>query len=949
MGPGTAAERALQSLLQAHSEKLILCSQRLYAILDDHETFQSLAEEACEILGAHLCVVLWEETGQFVIKGAMSASGGHLLGAAEAERELPLLKELAKVAIGSSSPVAEDHGDREMLVTGIRNQTGEGALIAVSPPDAADGWAVEQRSLLAALASIGGVAISNAQSFAAAKFHAAQKLFQSEKIHERAENLVGLALEMGSSLSLPELVRSLAARASRLLNAKAAAVGLCREAARGALIETVVLNDPRVNDVRDAQRQLGQFLSTYAATRTDSMYTGSTLGLFDAGLRQATDWRHVVIMRLTGVGGDLLGLLCVADPSGELSNENLQLLQALIGHASIALENSRLFSRIAQSNKQWAELFDSISDFLVVHDDDHCIVRVNRPFSEFIGTRPAELIGRPMRELLPNASASHPCPFCATGGESDEFVHPERDRVFLLSTSRTRGAANEGLQIIHVLRDVTDRREAERRYRELFDNVQEGVFFATPDGRFVDVNDAFVRMLGYNSREELLAVDVPGSLYASEEQRDAAHRSRVSGASANKEVTLRRKNGSLIHALENSIAVRDKHGKVIQYRGLVLDITETKNFQAQLQRQRDFNTQILNNTQSLIIVVDTAGLVSYANRRCYDAGHFPEDALVGHRVLDIIAEGDRAAWMRAFDVVLSGRPMSNLELQIMRGEGEAGRFSINMSPMRGDNQMVNSVVIVMTDITEMAAIQSKLMQTEKMAAVGQLVSGVAHEVNNPLTAIMGFADLMLENPALPASVQDDLRVIMQEAQRTKEIVQNLLSFARQMPKQKNAVDLNSVLRKTVSLRAYDFSSHGLTVVESFDEASPAVLGDAHQLQQVFLNILNNAYDAIGETEQRGRIELETRMEADFAEIRFRDNGPGIKNAERIFDPFFTTKDVGKGTGLGLSICYGIIRQHGGEITCSNNQNAPGATFVIRLPLIKSTGLELGRFMEAARG
>jgi two-component system, NtrC family, sensor kinase len=185
-------------------------------------------------------------------------------------------------------------------------------------------------------------------------------------------------------------------------------------------------------------------------------------------------------------------------------------------------------------------------------------------------------------------------------------------------------------------------------------------------------------------------------------------------------------------------------------------------------------------------------------------------------------------------------------------------------------------------------------------------------------------------------------VIMQEAQRTKEIVQNLLSFSRQMPKQRHAVDLNAVLRRTVALRSYDFSSHGVTVIERLAEGLPEVLGDAHQLQQVFLNILNNAYDAVCESERRGQIELSTRCDGNIAEVLFTDNGPGIRNPERIFDPFFTTKEVGKGTGLGLSICYGIVRQHGGEILCYNNAAAPGATFVIKLPAIQTRPLELAR-------
>src|SRR5262245_5221637 len=195
-------------------------------------------------------------------------------------------------------------------------------------------------------------------------------------------------------------------------------------------------------------------------------------------------------------------------------------------------------------------------------------------------------------------------------------------------------------------------------------------------------------MLGYSSREEMLAIDIGKQFYASAEMREAAQKMRSMGPASNKEVLLRRKNGSIIYALENSIAVHDAAGKVIQFRGLVLDITETKNFQTQLQRQRDFNTQILNNTQSLIMVVDTAGLVSYANQRCYEAGGFTEDVLVGHRILDIVADSDRKHWMEAFDTVLQGRPVSNLEVQLIRGNKELGRFSVNLSPMRGDQQSV---------------------------------------------------------------------------------------------------------------------------------------------------------------------------------------------------------------------------------------------------------------------
>ena len=163
---------------------------------------------------------------------------------------------------------------------------------------------------------------------------------------------------------------------------------------------------------------------------------------------------------------------------------------------------------------------------------------------------------------------------------------------------------------------------------------------------------------------------------------------------------------------------------------------------------------------------------------------YEQKQLLGRPLEDLVAPARRAILTRPSSATLAGRQVDNLELQILRGDGRIGHFSVNLSPMRDEQSHVSSLVVVMTDVTDAASLQSKLMHAEKMAAVGQLVSGVAHEVNNPLTAILGFADLLMENPELPESARKDMRVILQEAQRTKQIVQNLLSFARQMPPQK---------------------------------------------------------------------------------------------------------------------------------------------------------------------
>jgi PAS domain S-box-containing protein len=779
---------------------------------------------------------------------------------------------------------------------------------------------------------------------AAMALESARNLQLSDHHKKRAEDLMEMALDLGSVLRLPEFVKNFTERVAGSIGAKSAILAL----AQGISVESVGFFGDKPE--RDLLRRLNHALSEFGAHHPDIKITGSGAQMLGHELISALGWQNVTLVRLEGADADLLGVLALADVTQELLPTDLNLLQALIVHGSVALENSRLFTRIAQSSRQWLEIFDSISDFIVVHDERHQVLKVNRSLAEFIGVRPAELIGLSMRALTPVTSDSpDPCPFCRDRDASDEYLHPVLERSYLVSTSRMTGALDEGLQTVHVLKDITDRREAERRYRELFDNVQEGVFFSSPEGHFIEVNDALVRMLGYQNREEVLKLGLNTQVYVSAEQRDEIlRRLEEEGSVRNFEITLRRCDGSIIHALENAFVVRDGQDRILQYRGVLLDITEVKNFQAQLQRERDFSSKILNNTQTMIMVADTAGLISYANRRCYESGNFQQHELVGHRLDGIISPTHQQAFREGFETALHGMQVDNLELMIMRGNGSQGKFSINLSPMRDEASDVNSVVVLMTDITDASMIQAKLMHTEKMAAVGQLVSGVAHEVNNPLTAIMGFSDLLMENPEVPGSARKDLQVILEEAQRTKEIVQNLLSFARQRPPQRQRLQINDILRKTIALRAYDFANHGVQIVENFDENLPGLIGDSHQLQQVFLNILNNAYDAVHSTEGPGIIEIETIHDGSWVEVLFRDNGEGIRHPERIFDPFFTTKEVGQGTGLGLSICYGIVREHEGEILCANNQDIPGATFSVRLPVRTKGDLKVMTSVSGAR-
>jgi len=806
---------------------------------------------------------------------------------------------------------------------------------------------------------------------AAVMLEVAHSLHVSEQHRRRAEVLIDLAREIDGALRLPEFAQRFVCRMAEVTRSRAGLLAIPHEGRwqvaalhqqRLALVASPV--DLPISDqpdekpsataeqssgqdqnageqtghdsplTRDVERSLGLALADFVARHPENVISDSGEKVLGPEAAAALGWDRCALVRLLRVNGELAGLLCLWESSSSLKQQDRTFLETMAGHAAMALENAQLFTKIEQSNRHWTEIFDAISDFIVVHDQSDRVLRVNRSLAAMIGVAPAELIGINMRALmaLTTDSTSYSCPFCRSlGDESGEFAHPVFDRTYLISTSRVHGATGEGMQTIHVLKDISDRSEAERRYRELFDNIQEGLFFSTPNGRFVEVNDAMVRMLGYTSREELLQIDIPTQLYMTPEQRQ--HHARLmeeQGHLRNFEATLRRKDGSPIHVLINAFGLYDSTGRLLQIRGLMLDVTGLRTYQSELHRERDFSGKILSNTQSLILVADTAGLISYANRRWYDAG-FEQRELLGRPLLELAAPGFTRSLAEALQSTLHGQQVDNLELEILRRNGVSGKVSANLSPMRNEHGAVTSIVAVLTDITDSAVLRDKLVHAEKMAAVGQLVSGVAHEVNNPLTAILGFADLLMENPDLPETARKDLRVILQEAQRTKQIVQNLLSFARQMPPQRNPVQLNTILRRTIQLRSYDFNSHGVDVIEHLDEGLPDVVGDAHQLQQVFLNILNNAYDAVREVGRPARIEIMSTKAGDSVEVSFADNGNGISHPDRIFDPFFTTKEVGKGTGLGLSICYGIVKEHGGEILCHNNIGGTGATFIVRLP------------------
>jgi signal transduction histidine kinase len=235
-------------------------------------------------------------------------------------------------------------------------------------------------------------------------------------------------------------------------------------------------------------------------------------------------------------------------------------------------------------------------------------------------------------------------------------------------------------------------------------------------------------------------------------------------------------------------------------------------------------------------------------------------------------------------------------------------------------------------VENLQRLQAQMVQTEKLVSLGQLAAGAAHEINNPLTAILGYSDLLADDTSLPEKARGVAAKIRDQARRTKTLVGNLLSFARQVPAERTLLDLNTVVNNAVQLRALDLKHSGTKIELQLESVLPGVRGDGNQLMQVFFNIINNAVDAMDSHSGGGTLTIKTVRDRANVVILFSDSGPGIKEPHRVFDPFYTTKPIGKGTGLGLSICFGIVQEHGGKILCYNGQ-AGGAVFRVELPAV----------------
>jgi two-component system NtrC family sensor kinase len=814
---------------------------------------------------------------------------------------------------------------------------------------------------------------------------------RSEEISKKMQQFTMLTASSSQSVSLPELLQKVLLQITtslntshgmlRLLEGKGDAAEFVIRASVGfsqsflKQHERLDLHSPWVQETLRENCRISFF--------EEERDVQSRRKMAEAGITQ------LITVPLRGNEGPVGILNIGAQPGKRFHEDELAYLVNVANFLGTTVENVNLFEQVKTVQQQWAYTFDSIGDPILVHDGSGRIVRGNARLASLLGRESPAMIGRSVSDLFtPRASAFEVCPYCeGVAGEGD-FPDPWLPGYFLASNSTFTDPSGRKLGTVHALKDITERKRAEEKYRTLVASVQEGVFITTTQGRFLDFNDAMMRITGYDNRDELMQVDIPQAIYVNPAERERLNRILQEHGSVNDfEFEIRRKDGEIRVVSESSTAVRDAAGNVTAHQGFVLDVTERRRAEQEI-RRRNRELVVLNSiAETLVSSLDLNDSVHRTLRQILELFSLDAASLYlfdrdGATLRRLACVGHRSEFARAFPAVTvppeliqqirtvhatflsaSGLPLPPVAREMQKKEGIEsaylvtlwskekiiGALAVGCRAVREFSPADISLLIavgsqvagaversVLYEETRQAyenlrRTQEQLVHSEKLAAVGQLISGVAHELNNPLTAILGYSQLLTSSGQVGPQAMGYTEKLYKQAQRTHRIVQNLLSFSRQHKPERVPVLVNSILEDTLALRDYDLRMSQIRVHLELAPDLPHAPADPHQLQQVFLNLINNAVDAILEKGEEGDLWVKSGVEDKNLFIEFTDSGPGVKDASRVFDPFYTTKPVGKGTGLGLSICYGIITEHGGTVLVKNKP-PHGASFRIELPL-----------------
>jgi PAS domain S-box-containing protein len=643
-----------------------------------------------------------------------------------------------------------------------------------------------------------------------------------------------------------------------------------------------------------------------------------------------------------------VGVLCVAIAFAGFAYgrrkrvaELKDLVRGLQERASTPTEEQldQLGQVIARSQRSFKELIDSFDDVAFATSLDGKLRTVNRRMTELLGVPYTDVVGHRLDEFIDEPKRQD------ADRNLARFLEKRRWSgmvpVRLKASPRTLyfdcvlNAIVKGDEVVGVstlARDVTEEREKERRFTELFETLQEGVYFSTPDGKLLDGNAALVHVLGYENKEDLLALD-PTALNSDPNQSPVLGRSADDqGGVRDREITLRRRDGSLATFLDTSRAVWDTAGKIVRYQGTLVDVTERRAMEKALRRQEEFQRYLLESFPDLILVIDLNERYSFVSARAQELLGFTPEELLGKKV----EEGQDHSpemLMVARDLIAGRNTFGRCEYRVRHRDGTWRTLRASASPLFDAESKVSGVIVSVRDITVEKKLEQQIIQSERLAAMGQMIGGFAHELNNPLTSILGMSELLQDGEVAEAT-RKQLEILQQQARRAVEIVQNLMYFSRPPAPGKTPIDLGELVQRTLHLHAYSLRKSNITVDFLREGTLPAVTGDSHQLMQVFLNLILNSEQAMREARNAGTLRIRLEKGEKTLSVIFQDDGPGIppEILPNIFDPFYTTKRPGRGTGLGLSICKAILREHNGNVEAASGPGG-GAVFTVTLPVV----------------
>jgi PAS domain S-box-containing protein len=579
-------------------------------------------------------------------------------------------------------------------------------------------------------------------------------------------------------------------------------------------------------------------------------------------------------------------------------------------------------SKIVTSNRRFAELWSIPAETIESKSDERALQYVLDKL-----VYPEEFINK-VKHLYANKKET----------SRDEITLKDK-RVFDRYSAPMLGTGQKYFGRVWYFRDISERKqseealhESEEKYRLIVENSRDIIFVLNATGDFIYVSPSINDELGYDPAS-LIGRPIFSLIHPDDKSviMDLVHKNVMSGYQTLAGVMYRFRHisGEWRWYVGKGTTLRDANGDFLNFTGIAMDITERKQAEEKLEQASKEWRTTFDSITDLISIHDKDNRILRVNKAVADLLKTTPKDLIGkfcHEVMHGTKEPP--TYCPNQQTLRTGKPAV---METYNTNFEA-YFHESASPLFSEKGEIIGSVNVARDITQQKRIEEQLIMTDRLASIGELSSGIAHELNNPLTSVIGFSQLLMEGD-VPANMKEELGIVYSEAQRAAVIVKNLLTFARKHAPAKQLSQINTVVEDVLRLRYYEQKVNNIEVEKHLAVNLPEIMMDHFQMQQVFLNIIVNAESAMLEGRHRGKLILTTEKSEGVIRVTFADDGPGIakENLKRIFDPFFTTKEVGKGTGLGLSICHGIVTEHGGKIYVMS-ENGQGTTFVVELPL-----------------